>query len=1448
MSEVQQTIWTQTCPPIPGNYHFFLPADQSVSDIYFGNRQCVDPPGGMKAWWPLDEITGSTAKDLMGVDNTGTYVGNPPPTFSSGKVAGSLWFNRPVDWPVPDYIEVQDHDELDFGEGDFSIDAWISPADYPVEFGLDYETIVDKSIDINGKHLGYTLSMYGLNNLVLELGDGTVSQTYFSNPFQFLIDGNHWYHVTVTVDKTVSHEIKFYIDGILKGTSPTSPGSLDNTNVLRIACASDQIANLFYGRLDEIEIFNRILEPDEISDLYNSGIQGKCKDPLYIAANISPIHCNGSTIGTVDIVVTGGLPPYYYEWSNGGSGELIVGLGAGFYTVTVTDNGGKGVSASFEVTEPPALATSGSVGMTSCVGVADGSINLFVTGGVAPYSFIWSNGAVSRNISGLVAGTYTISVSDANGCTTANNFLVGEKPLNPVGVSIVASVNPVCAGNFVTFTATPSNGGNLPSYQWVVNGTNVGTNNATYTYVPADNDEVKCRLVSNATCVSGNPATSNTITMIVNSPTATGSICGFKYSDLNGNGVFDGSDERLAYWTIQLSGDANATAVTDVNGEYCFEHLFMGHYQVSEVSQIRWTQTYPSPRTHDILLSCGQSISNINFGNRPCVKPPDGMTNWWPLDETMGTIAVDKKGFNNVGDYASSPNQPVQIPGMVQGSLKFVNTNQLVEVPDNSEINFGTGDFSIDAWISFSSTSGNVNILDKAQGTRGYSLSIINGVLALTLGDANGFYTYLSTASIPAGPWVHVAVTVDRSATHLVTFYCNGVASNGINLQTNLGSLTNTATLKIGGTTFTSNGAQLDEIETFSRVLSQQEVFDIYNSDSNGKCKTLGNICGFKFEDLDGDGVFDTGEPKLEGWDIHLSGPGIVDIETTTGANGYYCFDQLVSGDYTISEELKGLWVQTYPPPSPDPQNGKHSFNLSEGEGLTDINFGNKRLLPNPYPLPDISNVTCYSGADGTISLTITGGTLPYIYLWNNFQTTSSIHSLSSGTYTVTVTDAGSLTYIGSWTVTEPAAVAVTNVVTNVTCAQASTGMIDISVTGGTPPYFYVWSNGAATQNISGLIAGNYTVTVTDANGCVETTSQAVVVDPLQPVVAPILENFEATSFPPVCWTNTIVSAFYAWARSDTASGNGVGAASAFANFFDQETGAYELKTFPFDISGLASPVLQFNYAYATYVSEIDEMIVYYSPDAGATWHTLLAMPGGISGILNTGGATEESFVPAASQWGTQTLPLPAGTNMLKFKAISSYGNNLYLDNINIMEEPVIPVNNTVQNAVVSGNACYNATNVISVAGGGTVFTVSAGGEAIFIAGQKISFLSGTNVQPEGYLHGFIRPAGPYCGAKAASFTAVPAGEPEIYSVAEKSFFKVYPNPTTGSFSLELTSIEQSAELRVEIYGMHGERVLSAELRGQRKYELSLAGKPVGVYFIRVVIGKFTGTLKIVKH
>ncbi len=117
----------------------------------------------------------------------------------------------------------------------------------------------------------------------------------------------------------------------------------------------------------------------------------------------------------------------------------------------------------------------------------------------------------------LETTTYTVvEIITSSGCSNSNGVVVTVNPEQPVSVSIAASENPVCAGTLVTFTATPTNGGTPPLYQWYVNTVAVGTNSSIYAYVPVTGDQVYVVLTSNATCASGNPATSNEVTMTVN--------------------------------------------------------------------------------------------------------------------------------------------------------------------------------------------------------------------------------------------------------------------------------------------------------------------------------------------------------------------------------------------------------------------------------------------------------------------------------------------------------------------------------------------------------------------------------------------------------------------------------------------------------------------------------------------------------------------------------------------------------------------------------------------------------------------------------------------------------------------------------------------------------------------------------------------------------------------
>lgn len=143
-----------------------------------------------------------------------------------------------------------------------------------------------------------------------------------------------------------------------------------------------------------------------------------------------------------------------------------------------------------------------------------------------------------------------------------------------------------------------------------------------------------------------------------------------------------------------------------------------------------------------------------------------------------------------------------------------------------------------------------------------------------------------------------------------------------------------------------------------------------------------------------------------------------------------------------------------------------------------------------------LSHVNCFGGNNGSVNVSVTGGTSPYTYAWstNPVQTTDILTGLTAGTYTVTVTDAVNSTTTASATVTQPTALSAFTTVTHVACFGNATGSVSVTASGGTIPYSYAWSTNPVmtTQCISGLTSGVYFVTVTDSKGCNITASDIV--------------------------------------------------------------------------------------------------------------------------------------------------------------------------------------------------------------------------------------------------------------------------------------------------------------------------------------------------------------------
>lgn len=261
-------------------------------------------------------------------------------------------------------------------------------------------------------------------------------------------------------------------------------------------------------------------------------------NPLPVVIITTPAAvCSPNTVNITLAAITAGSTPgltftYWFDAAATIVFPTPTSAGSGTYYIKGTTIHGCSDIEPVTVTVNPTPGVTTSGVTTICSGT---TTNISLTSIVPSTSFSWTIGAITGGITGASAssgstiaqtltnpgasaGTVTYVITPtANFCSgTPVNLVITVNPVLPVSISIAASSNPVCAGTSVTFTATPVNGGASPAFQWKVNGANVGTNSNTYSYVPVNGAVITCVLTSNATCATGNPATSAPVTMTVN--------------------------------------------------------------------------------------------------------------------------------------------------------------------------------------------------------------------------------------------------------------------------------------------------------------------------------------------------------------------------------------------------------------------------------------------------------------------------------------------------------------------------------------------------------------------------------------------------------------------------------------------------------------------------------------------------------------------------------------------------------------------------------------------------------------------------------------------------------------------------------------------------------------------------------------------------------------------
>ncbi len=667
---------------------------------------------------------------------------------------------------------------------------------------------------------------------------------------------------------------------------------------------------------------------------------------------------------------------------------------------------------------------------------------------------------------------------------------------------------------------------------------------------------------------------------------------------------------------------------------------------------------------------------------------------------------------------------------------------------------------------------------------------------------------------------------------------------------------------------------------------------------------------------------------------------GAIDIEVSGGTLPYtYRWS-----NGATTQDLNGVGTATY------------AITVTDGNGcLAYAAFS----ISGPPALSvgvSMTNVACYGGTS-TVTLTPSGGTVPYdptYGIWSldpcgpnicpygcdeyficypSPHHYSSPASLIAGNYAVEVTDGNGCAATTSFVITEPAAVALSTTVHMDGCAGLADGSIDLTVTGGVLPYSFLWSNGAVSEDITGLAAGTYTVTVADANGCAGTLSQVVAVNPTPllvitnpaPVCSPSRVDLTAaavTAGSMLCgatltyWTDVAATLSMS---TPSRAGNGTYyiKATTAMGYYDIKPVIAKVNALPIVFSvtgggsycaggpgvlvGLSGTQTGVNYwLFVNFIPASAPVAgtgypVSFGMQTASGYYMVLAestvtpctnwmynyvyisidapQPVSVSVVASANPVEPGTLVTFTTvpvnggstpfyQWRVNGLN--TGTNnpvysyipvngdavscMLTSSAACASGNPATSNTV-VMTVTGVPASVFVTGIVGSGQTeCYDAIQTIAVAGGSETFIVENGGRAIMIAGQGIYYHPGTQVEPGGYMSGLIASAGPWCGAKSASKVTAPSEEAGDYPASGRSFFTIYPNPTNGGFSLELRGVEGTAELRVELYGLYGERLMTATGSGERKYDFTLEGKPCGVYFIRVITGKHTGTGKIIKQ
>ncbi len=843
------------------------------------------------------------------------------------------------------------------------------------------------------------------------------------------------------------------------------------------------------------------------------------RDPVTVSAqNLQNVACFGSGGGVAIASASGGTGSFQFGWSNGAQSTTVTGLVAGVYTVLAIDSEGCAATAFVTITQPDRLEANVSSTAETFGGQNDGTATAVPTGGVGPYDFAWSNNSMQQTITNLAPGAYTVTITDANGCTVVESVTVNAS--NCFLSATVAVSDLTCAGaNNGSATLSVVNAAAPVTYNWSNGGAqNTVQNLPAGIYSVTITDANSCSIVRTVTISTPLPLIANIVAKEnvvcaddsegLLAAAASGGTQPYSYTWSNGSSQSVAENLAVGNYTVTvsdgrgcsqiLSGSISATDtlppvvfVTDFlisldeNGEV---HLQPDNFVVAALDiDCEIASMVVEPAT----FGCGDvgvhvvNIIATDLNGNVTIKPADLVIvdNAFPILNCPANLTVGLcDAFITYPAPTVTDNCPVdqnlivRAGGLPSGTLFPIGTTLQTYTYTDDAGNVGVCNFaftvlglpSIVETVAPAACANdcdgqvNLNISGDAQP---YSIEWSNGSTEVSLTDlCPGVYGYTITdgADCKTVFSLTVAAVDDEAPTLQLQTAAAFLDANGQVVVDPL-IFNNGSSDNCGITSWMVSPATFN----CSQIGTQTVTVSVADADGNTTSKTVQVV------------IADNRPPTLTCPPSMVVGicDNVVTFNLPTFTDNCSAAPTnlaLISGLASGSIFPVGTTVQVFQATDASTNQNTCAFTIT--------------VSGAPVLTPGIQPVTCFGACDGAVNLTVSGGNTPLSFLWNTGQTTPSVSGICAGPATITITDADGCQTVRTFLVSQPDPIFVFVDSIAKDAGGAGIGAIQISVSGGTPPYGFVWTKSGApvstSEDPTGLKKGYYKVSITDANGC----------------------------------------------------------------------------------------------------------------------------------------------------------------------------------------------------------------------------------------------------------------------------------------------------------------------------------------------------------------------------